>query len=257
MKFYAVKKGRIPGVYRSWDEAKKQVDGFSGAEYKSFSQFTDAVEFANLSQETQDEIMKPSQDNLQAAINKIKQKSEAIKNTKSVVDMKGTSQKSHEKYFATIFTDGGSRNHGTHKGGHVLKTDKAAWAYLIQVNEKELSSSGGEYGATNNKMEMTGFLEALKKLISLGYNKEKLLFCLDSQYVLNAVDKDGKYWLGGWKKRGWETSSGKLANKELWQEIDSYLEKFPDIHYQWVKGHDKSYGNNFVDHKLNEYMDKM
>lgn len=26
MKFYAVKKGRTPGIYRTWDEAKKQVD---------------------------------------------------------------------------------------------------------------------------------------------------------------------------------------------------------------------------------------
>ena len=32
MKFYAVKNGRVPGVYRTWDDAKKQVDGFSGAE---------------------------------------------------------------------------------------------------------------------------------------------------------------------------------------------------------------------------------
>lgn len=37
MKYYAVKKGRIPGIYLSWDECKKQVNGFSGALYQSFS----------------------------------------------------------------------------------------------------------------------------------------------------------------------------------------------------------------------------
>ena len=43
MKFYAVKKGRTPGVYLTWEDAKKQVDGYSGAEYKSFAKITDAT----------------------------------------------------------------------------------------------------------------------------------------------------------------------------------------------------------------------
>ncbi len=36
VKYYGVKRGLVPGVYTSWDECKAQVDGFSGAEYKSF-----------------------------------------------------------------------------------------------------------------------------------------------------------------------------------------------------------------------------
>lgn len=36
MKYYAVKNGKIPGIYKTWDECKKQVNGYSGAEYKSF-----------------------------------------------------------------------------------------------------------------------------------------------------------------------------------------------------------------------------
>ena len=35
-KFYAVQKGKIPGIYYSWDDCKKMVDGFPGAVYKSF-----------------------------------------------------------------------------------------------------------------------------------------------------------------------------------------------------------------------------
>lgn len=45
MKYYAVKKGRIPGVYETWDECKEQVDGFSGAEHKSFRTYEEAVKF--------------------------------------------------------------------------------------------------------------------------------------------------------------------------------------------------------------------
>ena len=44
-KYYAVKKGRIPGVYHTWDECKKQVDGYSGAVYKSFSSLHEANDF--------------------------------------------------------------------------------------------------------------------------------------------------------------------------------------------------------------------
>lgn len=38
VKYYAVKKGKMPGIYYSWNECKTQVDGFSGAEYKSLNQ---------------------------------------------------------------------------------------------------------------------------------------------------------------------------------------------------------------------------
>ncbi len=49
-KYYAVRRGRIPGIYRTWDSCEKQVEGFSGCEYKSFKteegaqQYVDAVE---------------------------------------------------------------------------------------------------------------------------------------------------------------------------------------------------------------------
>ena len=35
-KFYAVRVGRVSGIYQTWEQAKEQIDGFSGAEYKSF-----------------------------------------------------------------------------------------------------------------------------------------------------------------------------------------------------------------------------
>ena len=45
-KYYAVKKGRKPGVYQSWAECKATVDGFPGAVYKSFKTREEAVAFA-------------------------------------------------------------------------------------------------------------------------------------------------------------------------------------------------------------------
>lgn len=45
MKFYAVQKGKKPGIYTSWDECKEQVNGYSGAVYKSFNNESDARKF--------------------------------------------------------------------------------------------------------------------------------------------------------------------------------------------------------------------
>ena len=44
-KFYAVKSGKIPGIYQTWNQAEEQVKGFSGAEYKSFPTLEEAERY--------------------------------------------------------------------------------------------------------------------------------------------------------------------------------------------------------------------
>lgn len=248
MKFYAVKKGVKPGIYRDWDEAKKQVNGFPGAEYKSFTKITDAMDYLNWNAQTQADVLKEGEDNLKNAINKIKQHQE-----KNVKYKAAITKDNSNGYFATTYTDGGTRNTGVYKGGHVKKTDKAAWAYQIKWGNQEVHGAGGELGATNNKMEQTALINALHKLIELKFNEQELLFVLDSQYVLNAINKG---WLASWKKRGWRRSNGELANKKEWQEIDRLLPLFPHSTFSWTKGHAGNEGNEFVDHLLNRYMDE-
>ncbi|EEJ71324.1 ribonuclease H family protein [Lactobacillus ultunensis] len=247
MKFYAVKKGRKPGVYRSWDEAKEQVDGFSEAEYKSFKNITDAIDYLGWQEKARQETLNRKDDTLENAIKKIRENS-----TKPVSKVSQKRITTNDNYFATTYTDGGSRNTGVHSGGHVKKTDKAAWAYLIEWDDQSVHGSGGEYGATNNKMEQTALINALKKLIELGFNEKHLLFVLDSKYVLNAINQ---HWLQGWKKRGWKRSGGPLKNVPEWKELDHLLQKFPDTTFEWTKGHANNRGNEFVDHELNRYMD--
>lgn len=229
MKLYAVKKGRVPGVYRTWAAAEKQVKGFPGAEYKAFSQVTAAAAYMNWNEQTQP-LTKPRQAPSQ------KQKSQS------------------QAYAATIYTDGGSRNHGVYAGGHVRSSDKAAWAYLIQFQGQEIWQAGGRFGATNNQMEQQALIEALKKLLALKLNQRPLHFFLDSRYVLNAINKG---WLSSWQRRGWRRSSGPLKNARQWRELASLLAKFAQADFSWTKGHAGNYGNEFVDRALNRYMDQM
>lgn len=226
MKFYAVRKGKHPGIYKTWEECELQVKGYSQAEFKSFSCQDDAEAYLNM------KIIK-----CERKLNKNMQLS-GWKNPEIV-----------------CFTDGGSRNHGNRNGDHVHKDDKAAWAFLIQRQGHNWHATGGEYGATNNRMELMGLANALRTMGQHKWNEEKINAVLDSRYVLDAIQKG---WIKSWKANGWKKSSGdKVANLKLWQEIDRFLPYFPQIKFIWTKGHASSQGNIIVDRLLNYKMDQM
>lgn len=229
-KYYAIKKGRHPGIYTTWDDAKKQVDGFSGAVYKSFKQRSDAETFMA---------------GIDPTAGQSKQYHRAHTNTPvhAVADQ------------IVGYTDGGSRNTGNVTGGHVKDTDKAAWAYRLEMPDGTIvADSAGEWGATNNRMEIMALIRALAKLQELNKTDADIHMVLDSQYVLNAITK---HWISGWKRRGWKRSAGDLANAELWQELDGLLNRFSNLSYAWTKGHATNDGNLFVDDLLNKSMDEM
>lgn len=214
-KYYAVRKGQHPGIYTSWPEAQKEVSGFSGAEYKGFKTELEAQQF-----------------------------------------MGGSTAKKNVTHDGLIigYTDGGTRNHGNVKGGHVKTTDPAAWAYRLELPDTVLSDSAGEWGATNNRMEIMALIKALNALIEQDQQTADITLVLDSKYVLDAINKG---WLKGWQRRGWRRSGGELMNAELWQQVNSLLPQFSKLSLVWTKGHADNQGNIFVDHLLNQTMDEM
>ncbi len=129
-----------------------------------------------------------------------------------------------------IFTDGAcSGNPGA--GG---------WGVILRYGEIEKEMSGGEAQTTNNRMELTAVIEALKAL-----KKEcEITLYTDSRYVMDGVNE----WMPNWKKNGWRTTNKKSAvkNLELWQELDSLLPKHK-IKWVWVKGHNGHPENERVD----------
>lgn len=56
-KFYAVRKGRTPGIYLNWEECKAMVDGFSGMQYKSFSTLEQAQEYMGVPVQPTDPVL--------------------------------------------------------------------------------------------------------------------------------------------------------------------------------------------------------
>ncbi len=119
-----------------------------------------------------------------------------------------------------IFTDGAcSGNPGPGGWGAILR---------FQGREKELF--GGEKDTTNNRMELTACIEALKAL------KEpcEILLTTDSQYVVNGIEKG---WAQGWKDNGWRKADKKPAqNIDLWGALLLLL-SIHKVTFNWIKGH--------------------
>lgn len=230
-KFYAVAKGKQTGIFTNWAETKALIDGFPGARYKGFATKDEAQQWLNGDQ--------------------------TIRTPKSKTKTSKVTSRSPDELTESIvvYTDGGSRNTGNVNGGHVKKQDKAAWAYLVKANGQQYSGSEGEFGATNNRMEIMALIKALEWINANLDSKADIAIVADSQYVLNAIQK---HWIAGWKRRGWRRGSGQpLANSELWQQLDRLLAQFPHLHYYWTKGHATNEGNVFVDSLLNQTMDRM
>jgi ribonuclease HI len=127
-----------------------------------------------------------------------------------------------------IFTDGAcSGNPGP--GG---------WAAILRYGSTEKVISGGEKETTNNRMEVTAALEALRAL----KKPASIRFHTDSSYLLNGATS----WLADWKKRNWKRKHGQLQNIDLWQELDVELAKHK-VEWIWVRGHAGDPMNERVD----------
>ena len=130
----------------------------------------------------------------------------------------------------TIYTDGAcSGNPGP--GG---------WGAILMYGEHKKELSGGEKQTTNNRMELTGVIEALRAL------KEPCVVELysDSKYVIDGLQKG---WAASWRKKGWVKSDKKPAlNPDLWGQLLDLTEKHT-LRYHWVKGHAENEKNNRCD----------
>ena len=103
------------------------------------------------------------------------------------------------------------------------------WGAILRSGETERELFGGEPQTTNNRMEMTAVIEALRALKKPVAAKVHT----DSQYVQKGISE----WIHGWKKRGWKTADRKpVKNEDLWRALDAQAAQHR-IEWHWVKGH--------------------
>lgn len=107
---------------------------------------------------------------------------------------------------------------------------------------KELS--GGEKETTNNRMEMTAAIEALRQLT----RPCRIIITTDSQYLVKGMTE----WITGWQRKGWRNSKKEpVLNKDLW-ELLLALTKQHSVQWKWVRGHDGHIENERCDQLARE-----
>jgi len=114
--------------------------------------------------------------------------------------------------------------------------------------------SGVETRTTNNRMEMSGAIEAFKAILNeeVDAKETSVLLYSDSKYVVDGL----KSWMKGWKARGWKKADKKTPeNVDLWQELDEVVKNFREVRYFWVKGHAGHPQNELCDQLANEALD--
>ena len=128
-----------------------------------------------------------------------------------------------------VFTDGACRgNPGV--GG---------WGVLFIIDGEETLLYGGEENTTNNRMELTAPIMALKKI----KKKTEITIYTDSRYVRDGITD----WINKWKLNNWKSSNRKpVKNKDLWIKLDNLCQAHK-INWKWVKAHAGNKYNNLVD----------
>jgi ribonuclease HI len=128
-----------------------------------------------------------------------------------------------------IYTDGACRGNPGPGG----------WGALLIAGNRRKTLHGGEKLTTNNRMELTAAIEALKAL----KGSREVVLHTDSKYLKEGIES----WLPAWKERGWKTAAKKpVKNQDLWQELDGLRENHR-VRWKWVKAHNGNAGNEEAD----------
>ncbi len=118
-----------------------------------------------------------------------------------------------------IFCDGAcSGNPGPGGYGAILRCGK---------HEKEIS--GGARETTNNRMELSAAIEALRLLT----RPCRVTITTDSQYLVKGMTE----WIAGWQRKEWRNSKKEpVVNRDLWEQLLE-LTRSHTVHWKWVRGH--------------------
>lgn len=206
-KFYAVKQGKKPGVYMTWDQCKAQVHGFSGAVYKSFPTKEEADAFVY------GEVLSASNKPECTAAGKAN-------------DLNNAAETSEKNQGVAAYVDG-SYNIGTREfsyGMIVLMEDGTELKYAEKYNDKELASMRNVAG------EIKGSEAAMRFAVSRG---------LDQITIYHDYEGISRWCLGDWKTN----KEGTKAYKAYYDQIKDKLK----VDFVKVKGHSNDKYNDIAD----------
>jgi ribonuclease HI len=132
----------------------------------------------------------------------------------------------------TIYTDGAAKGN----------PGRAGWGAIFIVGNKIHEIGGGVAHATNNQMELTAPIEAMK-FLKKHKKTEPIEIFSDSKYVILGITE----WIAGWMKNNWRNAAKKpVVNRELWEELYKLNEELKPK-WNYVKGHNGDEHNERAD----------
>lgn len=236
--YYAVARGRKPGIYLSWPECEQQVMKYSGSLFKKFSTQDEAENFvcrysSNASKDGIPIAVECKVESKCRCSSTLQSQLERSKAKNSVnVELPPTSSQS----YTDVYTDGACSLNGFYGA----RAGIGVWFPAAHL--KHLNLSQPVIGkATNNRAEIQAVTMAARQAKKAGI--KKLRICTDSKFLINCVTK----WMPKWKRNGWLTASkDPVVNKEELLEMERELESLQII-WNHVKGHSGVYGNEMAD----------
>ncbi len=222
-KFYAVVKGKKPGIYHQWfgeNGAEIQVKGFPGAIYKGFATEIEAQRWMEqkLAQASNsaDPTSEPKQGQLLTTF-PIEAKNTAA--PQSQIKPSSRLRQNIKKDYV-IYTDGACK-HNPGNGGYGV---------VIIQDGRRAEFYGGFTQTTNNRMELMACIVGLEHVPT----GSKVTLYTDSTYVVKGIQKG---WAKRWRSRGWLKSDGKPAeNSDLWAKLLDLCDKV-SVNFIWLRGH--------------------
>lgn len=119
---------------------------------------------------------------------------------------------------------------------------KAGWGAVFLKDGKQFELGGRNGHATNNQMELTGAIEAMKHLKENKISGDVEIIS-DSKYVILGITE----WIHNWQKNNWRNANRKpILNRELWEELYELNQEFKP-NWTYVKGHNENKYNERAD----------
>ncbi|XP_043926370.1 ribonuclease H1 [Protopterus annectens] len=250
--YYAVRRGRMRGVYPSWEQCKEQVDKFPGASYKKFALENDAWEFIGTrpqenscstdsaefnSPRSYDKDAAEQSDSKKRSQTETSEELYLSKRRKTTEPCTSTSDSETFTYMgdaAVVYTDGCCTSNGREKARAGVGV---YWGPDHPLNVCERLDGR----QTNQRAEIQAACQAIEQ--AKKQDIKKLVIYTDSKFTINGATK----WVESWKRKDWKLSTGKpVINREDFERLDRAKEGM-DITWMHIPGHAGFKGNEEAD----------
>ncbi|XP_078456822.1 ribonuclease H1-like isoform X1 [Lampetra planeri] len=240
--YYAVRIGRSPGLYATWDECRTQVEGFPGADFRKF--LCEGTAHAYLAQGRGDDG---------AAAERPPRSRRRRWEDEEQPAGRGD-QPPRYTYVGgvpVVFTDGCCISNGRHAARAGLGV---FWGTNNSLNLSERlvgRQTNQRAEIMVNKKQNMAACRAVQQASEQGLRK--LIVCTDSMFIVNGMGS----WVHTWKRSGWRQGSGSLVvNRADFALLDDLCSDM-DITWVHVQGHSGNLGNEHADQLAKEGADKV